>query len=489
MLLRILAPASLAFTGILMLANLTTASADEPVAQAQRPNLVFYFADELRPQSLGCMDADPVITPNIDRFAEQSVVCTNAVSNYPVCSPMRAILMTGKYPFSTGMISNCNSNTLPYGVVLRDKDGTFSQTLREAGYDCGYIGKWHLTTPEGEHAGPGRGAQKIVWDGFVPPEHRHGFNFWHAYNCFDDHLNPHYWTNEDDSYDDKREPKEWSVKHEMDVALDYIRNTNGDRDADKPFALFMSANPPHMPFQAVPQKYVDMYEGLTAEDLLNRPNTDITLDTPNTRNAVNNVKHYFAAVTGIDEHFGRLMQCLEEEGLADNTIVVFTSDHGEMMGSHDRMHKSIWYSESFEIPFLVRYPEHIRPRKDDLLISAADMMPTLLSTMGLKDCIPSDVEGKDLSAALAGEDVERPESVYYLNIPYSKPEQGRRGLKTARYTFVIERTKDTGSVYLFDDIADPYQMKNIADTNPKVVAELTEKLHQWLDRTNDPWER
>jgi arylsulfatase A-like enzyme len=177
---------------------------------------------------------------------------------------------------------------------------------------------------------------------------------------------------------------------------------------------------------------------------------------------------------------------LKEKGLQDNSIVVFTSDHGEMMGSHNRMHKSVSYEESIGIPFIIRWPGRIPARRDDLLLTPADIMPSLLGLMGLSVSIPNDVEGADYSSIILGKEGERPESALYLNC--SGPHGGKRGLRTHRYTFTITPDKyGNKEVLLFDNIADPYQLKNIAGNNPTIVRKLTAELKRWLQKTNDPW--
>jgi arylsulfatase A-like enzyme len=360
----------------------------------KQPNLVFMFPDQFRRQAIGYMNEDPVITPYLDRFASESMVLTDAVSSYPVCSPFRAMLFTGKYPISNGVTTNCNSSK---DVMLKQNERCLSDILYDSGYCLGYLGKWHLDKPHEPYVGRRRGrvgmpGGGIVWDEFVPAHRRHGFEFWHAYNCRDQHLNPRYWTK-----DSKRtEPiyfNDWSTKHEVDVAIEFIKNPqNKYRPENKPFALFIAPNPPHTPFDQVPQKYVDMYQGKTYKDLLNRPNFDRNNPHPQ---AKAHVKNYFAAVTGTDEQFGRILTALQEKGLEKNTIVVFTSDHGEMMGSHNRMHKSVAYEESIGIPFIIRWPGKIPARRDDLLLTPADIMPSLLGLMGLFDLIPIDIEGAD----------------------------------------------------------------------------------------------
>ena len=463
-----------------------------------RPNLVFVLPDQFRQQAIGYMNQDPVVTPNFDRFASESVVFTNAVSNYPVCSPYRAMLFTGKYCHSNGVISNCNSDTAEYGIFLRESERCFSDVLHDAGYSQGYIGKFHLDTPlEANYKyTEGRRGGGAAWDAYTPPgPRRHGFDFWHSYGCCDWHLKPHYWVG-DAKVDERIDVNEWSVKHETDVAVEYIHNRDGKhREPDEPFSLFAAFNPPHTPFQQVPAKYLEAYSGKTNQDLLNRPN--VSLDGRGAA-AGEHVKNYFAAVTGIDENFGRILDALKEEGLEDNTIVVFSADHGEMMGSHGLMHKGVWYDESLLIPFIIRWPGKLKPRRDDLLLNVPDAMPSLLSLMGLSHQIPEDVEGSDYSGVILGEDTHRPSSALYLVMTPDWPGGGRRGLRTHRYTFVIQRRKgveraaspfkiEEETYILHDNQRDPYQIRNVADENPTVVKELTNELNHWLEKTKDPW--
>lgn len=448
---------------------------------ARRPNLVFVFADEMRQQSLGFLGADPTITPNLNRFASESLFLPNAASNFPVCSPYRAMLLTGKYPHANGVIGNCTPTSHKYGVELKADETCISDVLKAAGYSCGYIGKWHLDSARPPNI-PDDGPE--WWDCFIPKERRHGFDFWHAYNCFDDHLNPHYWAS-DAGLNDKLFPKKWSPEHEIDVAIKYLRNRDGkQRASGKPFALFVSHNPPHMPFHMVPDKYVKNYEGKSAADLLVRPNADLKHE-----NATRNVKNHFAQVTGVDDNFGRLLKCLKEEGLEENTIVVFTSDHGEMMGSHGLMHKQQLYDESFLVPFLIRWPGRIAPGRDGLHLSVPDLMPTLLGLAGLKGRIPGDVQGRDHSSIMLGRGGKRPEFAAYYKIEPAAPHMGRRGLRTDRYSFAITKTKAGKKSVLYDNQVDPYQMHNLTGKERKVEKDLTAKLNRWLRKTRDPMKR
>lgn len=453
----------------------------------QRPNLVFVFTDEHRQQAFGFMGEDPVLTPNLDRFAGEGIVFTHAVSNRPVCSPYRGMLFTGKYPHSNRVLTNCNSASKPYGNELQLTDRCISDVLADAGYSLGYIGKLHLYAPLEENYPytEGRRGNGVAWDAYTPPGPlRHGFVFWHSYGCHDWHFNPHYWVG-DAPVTERIDPGEWSVKHEADVAVDYIRNTAGQRRPGEPFALFVSHNPPHMPFDQVPPDYVARYEGRTPDDLLNRPNVRLE---GRGAEAAKHIKNYFAAITGIDEQFGRVLAALDDAGLTENTIVVFSSDHGDMMGSQGLMHKVWWYDESLLIPFIVRWPARLTPRRDDLLISVPDVMPTLLALMGLGDAIPADLEGTDHSALFLGEDGEWPTSALYLNCGPENPAGGMRGLRTHRYTYVVQRDADgRETTLLYDNEEDKYQRHEVAAERPEVVAELRDEMEGWLRKTGDPW--
>jgi len=171
---------------------------------------------------------------------------------------------------------------------------------------------------------------------------------------------------------------------------------------------------------------------------------------------------YFAAVTGVDDQIGRVIEKLKEKSLYENTIVVFSSDHGEMLGSHGLMHKNIWFSEALEIPLIVNWTAHLKPRTDDILISVPDFMPTFLGLMGLNQDLPGSVEGKDYSGVFYNKKVERPDCQLYFGSEPEAHQSGKRGIQTEKYTYVEVKNKNLKKHYfLYDDIYDPFQMKNI----------------------------
>jgi arylsulfatase A-like enzyme len=453
------------------------------------PNLVFVFPDQMRGQALGFMKEDPVITPNLDRFAGESVAFTHAVSNYPVCSPYRGMLMTGKFPHANRVLSNCNTNGAKYGYELQASDRCWSDVLRDRGYSLGYIGKWHLDSPRKPWVKSPNNSEAFAWNEWCPPERRHGFDFWYAYGTYDNHFKPEYWTN-DSTRDERVKIDQWSPEHEADMAIRYIRNGGSEfRHPDRPFALVVGMNPPHMPYHLVSRKYVAQYGARTAEELLNRPNVNLKEDTKGARLARKQIKNYFAMVTGVDDQFGRILAALKEAGLEKDTLVVFTSDHGNCLGCHEQVSKNVHYEESMRVPFLIRWPGKIRPRRDNLLLSTPDIYPTLLDLMGFGSDIPEEVDGVSHASILTTGSGPRPASQLYMWIPCGKPAWGRRGVRTHRYTMVV--TKEEGMaerIVLHDNVEDPYQLKNIATGRPAIVKRLREKeLAAWLENTGDPW--
>jgi arylsulfatase A-like enzyme len=210
---------------------------------------------------------------------------------------------------------------------------------------------------------------------------------------------------------------------------------------------------------------------------------------------------YFANVTGVDREFGRIVQQLKDMGEYDNTIIVFTSDHGETMCSQNiKDPKNSIYTEAFDVPFLIKWPELKKGYTDNLLLGTPDIMPTLLGLMGYEDKIPTEVQGTNYANVLQKEEQDsRPSSALYIrNVNGKKDDNGlvqsyfpvARGIKTHEYTLelVIDRNKQLKSTLLFNDNKDPYQMNNLAvDKNDPVVKELLKEMAYWLKKSDDPW--
>lgn len=477
-------------------------------AQPEQPNIIYVFPDQFRNQALGFwgesgfrekvnFKADPVHTPYLNAFARESLVLTSAVSNCPLSSPHRGMLLTGMYPNKSGVSLNCNSNR-PVSS-LRDDAQCIGDVFSKAGYDCAYFGKLHADFPTpNDPANPGQyvETQRPVWDAYTPKERRHGFNYWYSYGTFDVHKNPHYW----DTEGQKHEPREWSPLHEASEVVSYLQNQGKVRDAKKPFFIMVGMNPPHSPYRSLSdcmEEDFNLYKDLPIDSLLIRPNAD------RKREKAASARYYFASVTGVDRAFGQILAALKELGLDKNTIVVFASDHGETMCSQATDDpKNSPYAESLNIPFIVRYPGKVKPRVDNLLLSSPDIMPTLLGLCGLGNSIPQEVQGRNFAPLFFGKkaSVKRPDAALYIqNMDGAKDADGlvrtyfpsSRGIKTERYTlaFYIDRkTKKLTKSLLFDDEKDPYQLHNLSlRENREVVTLLCRRMGEMLKEIDDPW--
>jgi len=405
--------------------------------------------------------------------------------------------MTGMYAGSSGVPLNCNSSR-PISSLRQDIPG-FSDVLAQAGYETGYIGKWHLDHPQpNDPQNPGHyvESRRPVWDAYTPKERRQGFKYWYSYGTFDVHKNPHYWDTEGNRYD----PGVYSPKHEADKSISYLKNTSGQRDPEKPFALFVSMNPPHNPYRSlddVMKKDYALYKDIPLDELLIRDNADLGIEKARA------APFYFSHVTGVDREFGRIVQQLKEMGEYDNTIIVYTSDHGETLASHGlKDPKNCIYSEAFDVPFLIRLPEMEIARTDDLLMTTPDIMPTILGLMGLDKRIPTHLHGSNYARAILGDkEAHRPKSVLYSrNVNGETDDQGNvisyfpvaRGVKTHNFTleFTIDRTQNLESTKFFNDNIDPYQLNNIpVEKDDPVVKGLLTELAYWLEKSEDPWHK
>jgi len=455
--------------------------------EKQAPNLIFVFPDQMRGQAMGFLGEEKVKTPVLDQFASESIYFSNAISNYPVCSPTRAMIMSGQYPHHNKVIANCTNLTAPLGCELPESTRCWSDVLKDQGYSLGYIGKWHLDSPHEPFIPTSNNKGDVKWNEWCPPERRHGFDYWYAYGTYDMHLRPMYWDT-NDSRDGFKYYDEWGPEHEANKAIEYITNTNGKfRKNGNPFALVVSMNPPHTPYNQVPQKYKDLYRDVAVESLISKPNIPAA-GTQWGDLYRQNIKDYYACISGVDEQFGRILQALKDKGLDENTIVVFTSDHGNCIGIHDESTKNNPYEEAMRVPLMIRYPGKLKPHHDDLLISTPDLYPTLLGLMGFASSIPDEVDGVNFSSYLITGKGEKPSSQWYMRIDGGKPDYGLRGVRTDRYTFVINQINDIDKkILLFDREKDPYEMNNISAQNPKLVQDLSLILKTWLTKYKDPW--
>ncbi len=421
-------------------------------SSSKHPNLLFVFADQMRGQDMGCMGNEQVITPNLDQLANEGVMLTNAISTYPLCCPARAMLMTGRYPLSNTVITN--------GPPLPDSEIGIGEVMKEAGYQTGYIGKWHLNGHPNANQ-------------FVPPgSSRHGFDYWAATNINHKYFDSYYYRDTDE----KIPIEGWEPDTQTDLAIQYMEKYKDG----PPFCLFLSWGPPHDPYIA-PEKFKKMYD---LEKIELRENVFLA--------DKNIIVNYYAAITSLDWNMGRLMKAMDNLGIIDDTIIVFTSDHGEQLFSLYLFHKQWPYEETISVPFIIRYPRKLKADQvNDVLIGTPDIMPTLLSLCGVE--IPGTVEGKDLSPFILGNATEpEPDSVLIEVINPCAVVQDRtgmrewRGVRTKRNTYARFRDEDW---LLIDNKFDPFQRRNLIYNHDydELKMKLRDKLEEWLEKTNDPF--
>jgi arylsulfatase A-like enzyme len=417
-----------------------------------KPNVIIVFGDQWRAQAFGYAGNAGVKTSNIDAFAENSVNFFNAVSGCPVCSPYRASLMTGQYPSTHGVFVN--------DVCLSTAAPSIADTFSAAGYDTAYIGKWHID-------GHGR-------SNYIPPERRQGFDYWKVLECTHDYNNSLYYAGDSD---EKLYWEGYDAIAQTDDAINYISN----HDSKKPFFLCLSWGAPHAPYETAPEEFRKLYNQDTIKLRDNVPDK-------NKQQASKELAGYYAHCSALDVCFGKILQLLKESSLDENTILLFTSDHGDMLGSQGEVKKQRPWDESICVPFLLKVPD-VSSCSFDTPIDAPDIMPTLL---GLADIPPPDsVEGIDFSDVIrGGKDSSDGAALLSCIHPFGQwtrhLHSGReyRGLHTEKYTY----TRDlAGPWLLYDNDADPFQKNNIVEYEnySYVVEELDDLLSKKLEALGD----
>jgi len=423
-------------------------------AADRKPNILFVLADQWREQAFGFAGDPNVKTPNFDALASVSVRCLNAVSGMPVCSPMRASMLTGQRPLTHGVFIN--------DVPLNPSAVTIGKVLRDAGYDTGFIGKWHVD-------GHGRMS-------FIPRERRQGFDYWKVLECTHNYTDSVF-------YGDTSEQLHWSGYDAIDQTHDAEQYLRDHAKSDKPFVLFMAWGPPHDPYLTAPEKYRAMYH---PQDLVLRANVPEAMAEPMRKNLAG----YYAHCTALDDCLGELRATLKETGLDENTILVFSADHGDMLGSQGLMKKQKPFDEAARVPLLYHWPRVFgdKPRELDAPMNSEDLMPTLLGLVGVP--IPKSVEGLDYSAYLrGGPNPGDGATVLLCATPFGEWERRRggkeyRAVRTTRYTYV--RDLD-GPWLLFDNAEDPLQMHNLVGdaVHAALQAELETLLQRKLREAHD----
>ncbi|MFC4122880.1 sulfatase-like hydrolase/transferase [Nonomuraea zeae] len=387
------------------------------------PNVVVLLADQWRGQDQGWLDdargrASQVRTPHLDRLAAGGAAVAGGRASSPVCGPSRAGLLTGRLPHQHGVVAN----DLPLSPRLE----TLGTALSGAGYRTAWIGKWHLA-----------GLPRDKW---VPPAARPGIGHYAGVDCSHDHLDGHYYT-----ADGARAGfTGYEPEVQTDLALEFLGAQRG------PFFLTVSYNPPHDPYDSVPAR---LRTGYPVEDVRLPPNT------PGGDEQREVQRLYWSAITAVDAQIGRVVAELDRLGLRRNTIIVVTSDHGDLLGAHGLRAKQSPYAEAVRVPMVINGPGVPACRPTGLL-GLVDLAPTLLGLLGLP---PIGTYGRDLSDQLRSGGPLRPELLIGNWVSFDNGyDQGIaewRGLVTGELTYA--RTVGGRPWLLFDDRADPWQLDNL----------------------------
>ncbi|HJP31735.1 MAG TPA: sulfatase-like hydrolase/transferase [Candidatus Latescibacteria bacterium] len=465
----------------------------------KQPNIILCMCDQLRAFETGCYGNQVIRTPNIDRLAAHSVRFDVAVTSNPVCMAARSGVLSGQHSRTcNGHLENDFVDTGGKGWSVLEPEfperergahlpgTTLPEALSAAGYRSTAIGKWHIRpAPEA-----------IGFDHSVLPLNNHR----HSHQQF---------------MIDGADPVPvdgFSVEREIDRVEEFLTNAAAAPD---PFFLYYNIMPPHMPLGDMPGTYRDMY---APEDVPLRPNVvrdgqlpsseewfriylwdyvyyhyrePHTLELPPGFDIRTLTALYYGAVTWVDDMVGRMMGSLKASGLADDTIVIFTSDHGDNLGSHHQWNKGVLLEESIRIPMLYHFPGSWAAAVNrDQVASTIDIMPTIIEACGLP--LPEDLQGQSLLPILSGKGTALDRSWSFVETSDSGAGQNLTeiGIRTPTHLYGMcldgQSHRLVDADYCFYDLErDPYELDNLAGTDraPDLEGQLRQLLLNWHGQT------
>lgn len=449
-----------------------------------KPNVILCLCDQLRAFELGCYGNRFIQTPNIDALAENGVRFEVACSNNPVCSPSRSSLLTGQYSRTcTGRMTNHDVNPPPMDRPMLT-DPTVAECFQATGYHTALIGKWHI------HPHP----NIVGFDYALYPHFRHR------------NTGQTYYGNDGEGFCIEG----FAPDYESRQVAKYLQ-----MHKDEPFFLHYNISPPHMPLDDAPEKYKTMYSpmevplrknvrmgGKLAHDenwfktymwdfLFYTHHLPYTETLPEGFDIRQLTALYYGLTSWVDDLVDALMKNLETYGLLDNTLVIFTSDHGDNLGSHHQFNKQRLIEESIRIPMILHSRSMLDPSvQDKQIASIVDVMPTLLGLTGQE--VPDSVQGQDLSPVVLGK-----EDTVGENMAFIENHFGEIGMRTPSHLYGLETNMEqrnqppyevlSGEHLLYDISADPFQLHNLAfnDSMAALKEEMRHRLVKWNKET--PW--
>jgi len=475
---------------------------DQP---ATKPNLLFIWTDEQQAATMGAYGIDVIRTPGLDKLAGASYVFEKCYVSQPVCSPSRATVMTGLYPHTTGIVYN--------NISLRDSTRCFPELLDDPSYRTAYMGKWHL------------GDELFA---------QHGFETWvsieDGYNRFfsegkdrDARSSYHHWLIEkgyppshpDRNLFSRTYAASLPLEHSKTVFLREKACQFLEEHQDEPFILYVNYLEPHMPFTGpldslyppdevpLPENFDDPLD--ESEPLRYRLYREYCMEAYGSSGEEIRqlIARYWGLVSQVDRSVGAILDKLDSLGLTENTIVVFTSDHGDMMGAHHLVEKQVMFEESVRVPLLIRVPtlsvDQVMIRRN---ISQIDLVPTLLDLMGKS--VPGYLQGKSLVPLLKGEEPPE-EDVFIQWNPYdfymrwvkedtrlATEDEIREAVSSRTRTVVSPEgwklcLRDSDLPQLYNLKEDPLETTNLYPdpSNRQIIRSLAERIHRWQQQTGD----
>ena len=470
-----------------------------------KPNLLFLITDEQRADTMAGYGNTRFHVPNMNRLCSESVIFDRCYASQPVCSPSRSSIQCGQWPHRTGVLTN--------NMTLRPENKTFPELLADSAYKTAYFGKWHL----GDELFPQHGFQEwlSVEDGyneFFSPGHDQSAISDYAKHLIDLGYKPESKKGTFSRVALAKLPLKDRKPNFIAAQADefIIQNRN------QPWVLYASFLEPHMPFHGplndlhtaeeapVPPNYPgypidhepkfygqirEVYRTKGYRAYLELPGHDLK----NRASFERLNRNYAGLCAEVDNAFGRIMWALEVSGQLENTIIVHTSDHGEMMGAHGLVAKEVMYEEAARVPFLIQAP--FRKTKNIHVqepVSNVDIVPTLLELMGAK--IPDTLQGQSLIPAIDGQPLRRNHAVLEWNtvpgakesspvLPVTAP-NGRTIVSPDGWKLVLY---DSNENMLFDHNRDPLEMENLyyRPESLPVIKRLRRKLTEWQKDTGD----
>lgn len=442
------------------------------MSKSNKPNVLWILTDQLRSQALTSYGDPNIDLPHIGRLVSEGIQFNRAYSQYPVCCPFRGGLITGQH-------ANVNGVRIQ-GDLIRPEQRTIAHTYQEAGYRTSWVGKWHLAGLRGITDWYSGG------DYWVHPDLRGGFEDWYGFEYSNNFYITHY------SHGDTYKP--WKVEGYQtdgltDISLKYLGEFTAR--SDQPWFHCLSVEAPHP--GAGKDEEIEFWPGPPASEMGNPapPEYEARFDMEKLiirenvpkeveAKARKRLAGYYAQVANIDDNVGRILDWLDSSGQAENTLVVFFSDHGELAGSQGYFEKCRVFEEAISIPLIMRLPGVIPGGiQTDIMTSGIDIFPTCAGFSGVP--IPANVQGKNLSSAALGHPGPENSEVLiqfigagwagHFDFPF-------RAIRTDRYTYAVGRDDDW--CYLFDNQADPFQLNNLFGQLSE--REIQMQLHSQLER-------